>query len=116
MLKAAREAKQRTSWTQQNAEFEEALAKFCGGGAGRRRICKPIWSVFVEGVKEAGRAKLAGADADEVHGAGRAGPVPGRGAMGPEAWWTLTTAGRWTTRLRARLLREVNGGGRQQRL
>jgi (1->4)-alpha-D-glucan 1-alpha-D-glucosylmutase len=31
MLKAAREAKQKTSWTQQNKEFEEALGSFIDG-------------------------------------------------------------------------------------
>ena len=54
MLKAVREAKQRTSWTASNAEFEDALHKF---------IEAVMWSTefvtdlerFVDDVKDAGR-------------------------------------------------------------
>jgi (1->4)-alpha-D-glucan 1-alpha-D-glucosylmutase len=55
MLKAVREAKQRTSWTQQNAEFEEALAKFVAAVLGDGEFVTDL-ERFVDGVKEAGRA------------------------------------------------------------
>ncbi len=54
MLKAAREAKQRTSWTTNNTEFEEALTKFIAGVMGDAEFVTDL-ELFVDGVKEAGR-------------------------------------------------------------
>jgi len=54
MLKAVREAKQRTSWTQQNAEFEEALGRFIAAAMGDAGFVTDL-ERFVDGVKEAGR-------------------------------------------------------------
>jgi (1->4)-alpha-D-glucan 1-alpha-D-glucosylmutase len=54
MLKATREAKQRTSWTANNAEFEEALHKFIEAVMGHAEFVTDL-ERFVETVKDAGR-------------------------------------------------------------
>jgi (1->4)-alpha-D-glucan 1-alpha-D-glucosylmutase len=54
MLKAVREAKQRTSWTANNAEFEDALQKFIAAVMGHVKFVTDV-ERFVEGVKSAGR-------------------------------------------------------------
>src|ERR1019366_1230953 len=54
MLKATREAKQRTSWTANNAEFEEALHKFIEAVMGHAEFVTDL-ERFVGTVKDAGR-------------------------------------------------------------
>jgi len=54
MLKAVREAKQRTSWTANNAEFEEALGGFIAAVMGDAGFVTDL-ERFVDGVKQAGR-------------------------------------------------------------
>ena len=54
MLKAAREAKQHTSWTQPNAEFEDSLARFIDTVLGDRGFVTDL-EQFVDRVKDAGR-------------------------------------------------------------
>jgi (1->4)-alpha-D-glucan 1-alpha-D-glucosylmutase len=54
MLKAAREAKQHTSWTQQNAQYEDALRRFVEAVLSDRE-CVSDLGRFVDEVKEAGR-------------------------------------------------------------
>jgi len=54
MLKAAREAKQHTSWTVNNAEYEESLRRFVEGVFDDREFVTDLES-FVESVKDAGR-------------------------------------------------------------
>jgi (1->4)-alpha-D-glucan 1-alpha-D-glucosylmutase len=54
MLKATREAKQKTSWTQNNAEFEDALRKFIEVVLGHVPFVAEM-EQFVERVKGAGR-------------------------------------------------------------
>ncbi|HWB33217.1 MAG TPA: malto-oligosyltrehalose synthase [Acidobacteriaceae bacterium] len=55
MLKAVREAKQRTSWTQQNAEFEEALGRFIAGVMEDRKFVTGL-EQFVAAIQPAGRS------------------------------------------------------------
>jgi len=55
MGKATREAKQQTSWTQQNGEFDEALRTFIERILESKDFVSKLES-FVEGVKHAGRA------------------------------------------------------------
>jgi (1->4)-alpha-D-glucan 1-alpha-D-glucosylmutase len=54
MLKATREAKQRTSWTVNNAEFEDALHRFIEAVLGHAEFITDL-EEFVEQVKHAGR-------------------------------------------------------------
>jgi (1->4)-alpha-D-glucan 1-alpha-D-glucosylmutase len=54
MLKAVREAKQRTSWTANNAEFEDALGKFIEAVLGHQEFVTDL-ERFVDGAREAGR-------------------------------------------------------------
>jgi (1->4)-alpha-D-glucan 1-alpha-D-glucosylmutase len=54
MLKAAREAKQHTSWTANHAEYEEALRRFVETALGDGEFVNDL-DRFVEGVKDAGR-------------------------------------------------------------
>jgi malto-oligosyltrehalose synthase len=54
MLKAAREAKQETSWTANNKEFEEALAKFISDTLEHAPFVRDL-EQFVDKVKDAGR-------------------------------------------------------------
>jgi (1->4)-alpha-D-glucan 1-alpha-D-glucosylmutase len=54
MLKAAREAKQQTSWTANNKPFEDALHKFIAGTLLHPPFLREI-SQFVDKIKEAGR-------------------------------------------------------------
>jgi (1->4)-alpha-D-glucan 1-alpha-D-glucosylmutase len=54
MLKAAREAKLRTSWTTSNAEFEDALHKFIEAVMWNTEFVTDL-ERFVDGVKDAGR-------------------------------------------------------------
>jgi (1->4)-alpha-D-glucan 1-alpha-D-glucosylmutase len=54
MLKATREAKQKTSWTANNAEFEDVLHKFIDAILGHPPFMQEL-SQFVEKVKAAGR-------------------------------------------------------------
>ncbi len=54
MLKAVREAKQRTTWTSNNTEFEDALRKFIGGVMKHGEFVTDL-EQFVETVKDAGR-------------------------------------------------------------
>ena len=54
MLKATREAKQKTAWTANNAEFEEALHKFIEAVLDHAPFVAEL-EQFVERVKEAGR-------------------------------------------------------------
>ncbi len=55
MLKAAREAKQETTWTANNKEFEEALAKFIAATLEHAPFVRDL-EQFVDKVKDAGRA------------------------------------------------------------
>jgi (1->4)-alpha-D-glucan 1-alpha-D-glucosylmutase len=54
MLKAVREAKQRTSWTANNAEFEDALHKFIEAVMGHAEFVTDV-ERFVDEVKSVGR-------------------------------------------------------------
>jgi (1->4)-alpha-D-glucan 1-alpha-D-glucosylmutase len=54
MLKATREAKQKTSWTVNNTEFENALNKFIAAVLGHAPFVAEL-EAFVERVKDAGR-------------------------------------------------------------
>jgi len=54
MEKAVREAKQQTTWTQQNSEFEEALSKFIEGAMGSSQFISELEG-FVATVEAAGR-------------------------------------------------------------
>ena len=54
MEKAAREAKQHTSWTQQNKEFEDALRRFIESILGAQEFCAEVES-FVDGMLMPGR-------------------------------------------------------------
>ena len=54
MLKAVREAKQQTSWTQQNSEFEDALTRFIDGIIESETFVSTL-AEFVETVTPAGR-------------------------------------------------------------
>jgi (1->4)-alpha-D-glucan 1-alpha-D-glucosylmutase len=54
MLKAAREAKQETTWTANNKEFEDALAKFIAGTLEHAPFVRDL-ELFVDKVKAAGR-------------------------------------------------------------
>ena len=54
MLKAVREAKQRTTWTTNHAEFENALRKFIDAAMQHREFVTDL-EQFVETVKDAGR-------------------------------------------------------------
>lgn len=54
MLKAAREAKQETTWTANNKEFEDALAKFIAGTLKHPPFVRDL-EQFVDRVKDAGR-------------------------------------------------------------
>jgi (1->4)-alpha-D-glucan 1-alpha-D-glucosylmutase len=54
MLKAAREAKQETTWTANNKEFEDALAKFIAGTLEHAPFVREL-EQFVDKVKDAGR-------------------------------------------------------------
>jgi (1->4)-alpha-D-glucan 1-alpha-D-glucosylmutase len=53
MLKATREAKQRTSWTANNAEFEDALHKFIEAAMAHTEFVTDL-ELFVDEVKDAG--------------------------------------------------------------
>jgi len=55
MLKAAREAKQHTSWTQQNEEYENSLGRFIDGIMESQEFLSGL-SEFVASVTEAGRS------------------------------------------------------------
>ncbi|HEV2709319.1 MAG TPA: malto-oligosyltrehalose synthase [Edaphobacter sp.] len=54
MLKAAREAKQQTTWTANNKEFEDALGKFIAGTLQHPPFLREL-EQFVDKVKDAGR-------------------------------------------------------------
>jgi len=54
MLKATREAKQQTTWTAHNAEFEEALGRFIAAVMGQSEFVTDL-ELFVERVRDAGR-------------------------------------------------------------
>ena len=54
LLKAAREAKQETSWTVNNTRYEEALGRFVEAALGDEGFVADL-EIFVESVKEAGR-------------------------------------------------------------
>ncbi|HUZ93716.1 MAG TPA: malto-oligosyltrehalose synthase [Edaphobacter sp.] len=54
MLKTAREAKQETTWTANNKEFEDALAKFIAGTLEHAPFVREL-EQFVDKVKDAGR-------------------------------------------------------------
>lgn len=54
MLKAAREAKQETTWTANNKEFEDALAKFISGTLAHAPFVREL-EQFVDKLKDAGR-------------------------------------------------------------
>ncbi|GGG88925.1 malto-oligosyltrehalose synthase [Edaphobacter dinghuensis] len=54
MLKAVREAKQQTTWTANNKEFEDALARFISGTLAHTPFLKDL-EQFVDKVKDAGR-------------------------------------------------------------
>jgi (1->4)-alpha-D-glucan 1-alpha-D-glucosylmutase len=54
MTKATREAKQKTTWTANNTEFEEALRKFIDAALAHAEFVTDL-EHFVEGIKAAGR-------------------------------------------------------------
>src|SRR6185437_12888594 len=54
MLKTAREAKQETTWTANNKEFEDALAKFIAETLAHAPFVREL-EQFVDKVKDAGR-------------------------------------------------------------
>ncbi len=83
MLKAAREAKQQTAWTANNKPFEDALDQVHRGHACASALPARPGTVRRQG-KRCGPREFSGADAAEIHGAGRAGHLSGNGAMGPE--------------------------------
>ena len=94
MLKAAREAKVHTSWTNPDPVFEEALQRFVEGVLGHAEFTADL-SAFLNAHGQAGDDHLPGPDPHQVHRPGHSGYLPGEPISGTSAWWTRTTAGRW---------------------
>ena len=91
MLKAAREAKQQTTWTANNKEFEDALSKFIAGTLQHPPFLREL-EQFVDKVKDAGRINslaqtlmkhTAPGVPDTLSGNGDMGLEPGRSGQPP---------------------------------
>ena len=81
MLKAAREAKVHTSWTNPDPVFEEALQRFVEGVLGHAAFTADL-STFLNAHGQAGDDHLPGADAHQVHRPGDPGFLPGGRSLG----------------------------------
>ena len=80
MEKATREAKQQTSWTQQNKEFEDALRNFIDRIFESKEFIADL-EEFVGRVITPGRINSLAQTLLKMHGAGGAGHIPGQRAL-----------------------------------
>ena len=100
MIKATREAKQRTSWTAPDQDYEAGLERFV------RRILDPQEGAafladllpFQPRIARDRRAQRARPDPAEADRAWRARHLPGLRAVGPQRWSIPTIAARSTSR------------------
>ena len=100
MVKAIREAKVHTSWTNPDPDYEEAVGPLRGAHprpAGERGRSSRRRGQFKRAPRAAGPAQLAGAAGAEARLAPGCRTSTRAASCGTCRWWTRTTAGRWTS-------------------